>query len=167
MKWNWFEKPSAFKFTYDLTGSGWAHAGFEVAGRKVDMSVSYLHNTLEELTSAALHLIRGESIHEVVIFMDEPGECQLELKRETEKLTATITHFEDWKSWGNFDESKHKASSLIQFEISTKKFAMEVLNVLYKLHQQYGLAGYREKWVENDFPFEKYQALEVAIKQHY
>ena len=44
---------------------------------------------------------------------------------------------------------------------------MEVLNVLYKLHQQYGLAGYREKWVENDFPFEKYQALEVAIKQHY
>lgn len=98
--------------------------------------------------------------------MDEPGEYQLELKRKTETLIVSLTQFEDWKSWGMFDESKHHVHNLMVFEVSVKKFAMEVLNVLFKLYEQHGLDGYKAKWVEAEFPFAKYHALEVAIKAY-
>lgn len=153
-----------FKLTYELSGHGWAVAIVEFEGQNVSMSVSYLHDSLEQLTSAALHLLRNESIYEEVYFMGEPGEYELILSREEGLLSGLITWFDDWKSWGMFDESKHRVTKQLEFKLPVKKFAMEVLNILFRLYEQHGLQGYKNMWVEHEFPLDKYRRLEQAIK---
>lgn len=71
----------------------------QCADQRVEMTASYLHDSLRDLASAARALVGGAA--EVrVLFMDEPGEHELILRRAGEDaVEVEVLWYDDWKSW--------------------------------------------------------------------
>jgi hypothetical protein len=150
--------------TYELTGAGWALTTFEYNFQKVEIRVSYLYDSLYELASSALYLMRYQSTFEEVFFMEEPGEYQLVINRTDSLLNLTMLKLNPYPYYERLHRSSDEPVKLFEYEVPVKKYAMEVLNLLYKLYQTWGLEGYKSEWVKYDFPYEKYLLLEKAIK---
>ncbi len=70
-----------FHFSYELDGAGWATARIDHGNVSVDMTASYLHDSLRELANAVFRISRALTAEQRVVFMDEPGEHQLTLRR--------------------------------------------------------------------------------------
>ena len=61
------------RFDYKLDGAGWATATLSCDEQRIEMTVSYLHDSLKDMASAVLAILNG-AVEVKVIFMDEPGE---------------------------------------------------------------------------------------------
>lgn len=146
-----------FSMTYDLEGAGWAMARIQDGEYTVDVTISYLHDTLRELGEAARALADGAASSRVV-FMDEPGEVQMLLARRGDFLDYELRWFDDWNSWGMHPADKftilHHGSTTIA------RFFGEVRKEFEALLASYGEEGYRERWVEHDFPVELLRDLQ-------
>lgn len=89
-----------FQLQYELHEHGWAAARICHGEVSVEMTASYLHDSLRELANAAFSISRG-SAESRVVFMDEPGEHQLTLARETGgECRYSVKWYNDWESWG-------------------------------------------------------------------
>lgn len=139
----------SFTLKYDLEGAGWAMAIIQDKEERLCITVSYLHDSLRELAEAARALASGANSARVV-FMDEPGEIQLLLNRTNSGLCYEARWFDDWNSWGMHPPDRFKV--VFSGRTTVCRFAGEVTDQLETLLQEHGLAGYREKWVESDFP---------------
>ena len=113
------------------------------------LTVSYLHDSLRELAEAARALAFGANSVRVV-FMDEPGEVQLFLTRAGDTLHYEARWFDDWSSWGMHPADRFRV--VFTGVTSVRRFVGEVRSQLEFILRDYGLAGYKQKWVENDFP---------------
>lgn len=78
-----------FRCSYILDGTGWATVSVSENDRQVDMTASYLHDSLRELSQAALDLCDGNSAV-TVVFMDEPGEHHLVVTGSQNSATVDI-----------------------------------------------------------------------------
>jgi len=123
------------------------------------MTVSYLHDSLRELATSVLRLRAGES--EVkVIFMDEPGEHHLLLKRVGENLNLEVIWFDDWASWKLTPDMKPR--SLLTVIVPLAEFHYAVTKALAGLLDSFGLEGYKKKWIEHEFPLKEFEALRAS-----
>ena len=87
------------RLSYDLEDAGWATVTVECGEQKVQMTASYLHDSLRELVSAARALVSNVT-ESTVVFMDEPGEHQMVLRRiSDEEVDLEILWYDDWQSW--------------------------------------------------------------------
>jgi len=66
------------EFQYHLRNAGWADATIREGRDSVTMTVSYLHDSLEELADAMNLLLMGGK-ESGTVFMDEPGEHLMSL----------------------------------------------------------------------------------------
>jgi hypothetical protein len=83
--------------------TGWATVTFECGDQGVEMTASYLHDSLQGLASAARAIAKGET-EATVVFMDEPGEHQMVLRRITDAdVEMEIMWYDDWRSWKMHD----------------------------------------------------------------
>jgi len=152
------------KFEYNLTSAGWADSTISNDERQVKMQVSYLSDSLGDLTKAMVDLLNGAEEKEV-FFMDEPGEHRLLLRRTgKENLLVEVEWFEDWKSWELMDKET-KGEKVFSAEVSLLKVAHEVKASLDKLLEKFGVEGYKKKWIEHEFPLEPYERLKNISKQ--
>lgn len=150
-----------FYFDYELHEAGWATARIRDSDFTVDMTVSYLHDSLRELANAAFTISRTPGTSRVV-FMDEPGEHQLTLTREYgQECHYSICWFEDWDSWGM--KSLPGSRNVCSGTVSVRRLVHQVYSCLWTLYEQYGVAGYKERWGEHDFPHQEMQRL-VGLK---
>ena len=138
-----------FTLTYELCGAGWADVRIQDGAEQIDVTVSYLHDSLRELAMAARALCYGATQTRVV-FMNEPGEIQLHLLRSDETVDFEARWYGDWNSWGMHPDDKYKL--LLRGTTTVKRFVGEVYSVLCSLSKEYGLDEYKEKWIEHDFP---------------
>jgi hypothetical protein len=128
------------------------------------MTVSYLHDSLEQLTDAVICLLDGTEKSTSVTFMDEPGEHGMFLTlKNPGRLNIQIRWFNDWASWGMYPEDKFTV--VFDEECDLLLFAKQVNEQLDKLYIENGLEGYKKKWIEHDFPFNKYMKLIKMIKK--
>jgi hypothetical protein len=149
-----------FTIKYELEDAGWAQASIDFQGDSVQMTASYLHDTLRELAEAAISIVNGAKTARVV-FMDEPGEHQLLLCRlSDDKIEFEVRWFDDWESWGMLPADKYDVR--LQGSTTIRRFRHEVLNVLWKIFEEYGAENYKEKWIEHEFPLNKYEELKEA-----
>lgn len=125
------------------------------------MAVSYLHDSLYDLTTAASAVLRGAT-EATVVFMDEPGEHQL-LLRQTEPghLDFEVRWFDDWASWGM--HSPDAFEIVLTGSTTTSCFAEAVLAVLDRLWSELGPQEYKKRWVEHDFPAERHEQLKALV----
>src|SRR5688572_30658151 len=84
---------------YDLHNAGWATVTVECGDEKVEMTASYLHDSLRDLAAGARVLVR-KGTEAAVVFMDEPGEHQMVVRRISDKeVDLEIWWYDDWRSW--------------------------------------------------------------------
>lgn len=138
-----------FKLTYDLEGAGWAMARIADGDRHLDITVSYLQDSLRELAEAAHALASGAETARVV-FMDEPGEVQLVIERTERVLRYEARWFDHWSSWGIHPAEQFNV--VFSGETTVRRFMEEVKRELEVLLRHHGAAAYKQKWIEHDFP---------------
>jgi hypothetical protein len=147
------------RLNYGLHNAGWATVTLECADQRVEMAASYLHDSLRDLASAAQALSAGAS--EVrVLFMDEPGEHELVLRRGTgDTVAVEVWWHDDWKSW---KMSSSPGTRRLFGSSTVAQVRDQVVSELKRLLRENGETGYREKWVEHGFPAEELRQLEEA-----
>lgn len=149
------------KLIYELQNAGWAALKIDDGNRTFQYSVSYLYDSLCELSVTTVQLVK-EGKSGSVIFMNEPGELQLDIENmNTGQVRLTGKWYEDWASWDMFPEDKFQI--VFAFEMSLIDFATDVLLNLESLYINHGIEGYLEKWVEHEFPLKNYLRLKKLI----
>jgi hypothetical protein len=144
------------RFEYDLSGKGWADGCIEINSNIVYFSTSYLTDSLDDMLKALISLIPEVSSYPVSVaqfeWHEEPGGTVWCLRRNGEVLSVEIVSFEDLLRRKKQTVELNETCPLIDF-------SMMVVQALDLLLKQYGLEGYKEKWVNHDFPMENYLKL--------
>ncbi|MEZ6142024.1 MAG: hypothetical protein R3B84_15770 [Zavarzinella sp.] len=147
-----------FRCSYILDGTGWATVSVSENDRQVAMTASYLHDSLRELSQAALDLCDGNSAV-TVVFMAEPGEHHLIVtgSQNSALVDIEVRWFDDWASWNMYPADQFNVVFKCQTTVS--EFASAVVSVLDDLLEKWGLDGYQKKWAEHPFPKELHNQL--------
>jgi len=140
-----------FTLTYDLDDAGWAEMNIENAEGETNITISYLRDSLRELAEAAKEIGSGANSAEVV-FMDEPGHTTLVLNRVDDLLKYEVRWYDPYYN----REFKVKLSG----ETTPARFVSEVKKELRVLFDEYGEAGYIQKWIGHKFPYDLMRELE-------
>jgi hypothetical protein len=146
-------------FNYELTGAGWAEATVGIDGSIVRVTASYLSNALDDLLRAVVNVVRGIPKNSFS-FLEEPGEYCWQLQCIGEdQLSITITWYEDW-------QQLRELPGKVVFERSCRlrTFAGAVYDSSKRLIDHYGKQGYREKWVQHEFPSDRLDELQQALR---
>ena len=140
---------------YDLEDAGWATVTVECAAQKLEMTTSYLHDSLRDLASAVRALLMRAS-EATVIFMDEPGEHQMTLRNLGDHhVELQILRYEDWQSWGMDCGAGVRR---LFGKTSIEELHGQVLSELRRLLDENGQELYLEKWGE---PFPIMEMLDL------
>ena len=142
--------------SYELDDAGWATAMFGVNDKFVEMGVSYLHDSLLDLANLAIALSEGEP-PKPVILMEEPGEYQIHVSVEGRMSYVTIRHYEDWESWGLINTDLYDTALYVC--VNTNSIVEQIRASMIKIYEEYGMQGYKKKWMEHEFPIEQYNRL--------
>ncbi|WP_221029978.1 hypothetical protein [Actomonas aquatica] len=144
---------------YTLVGTGWAEAVLDHDGESVAVSASYLSDALGDLARAAIAVVRGTG--EVSFsFAEEPGEYRWILRKQSPgHHRLTLLEFD--KLWGNRPDS---AGTLLgEFTFESVEFGGMVLRTLAEVERMYGVSGYKERWVQYDFPHTEFATLRALL----
>ncbi len=129
----------------------------------VNMTVSYLHDTLAEFITAANLLLKGAPDAKVIT-MDEPGEHLVHLQSlSATNLDIEIRWFKDWASWNLITEKEFEM--VLKCQDTILNFSTEIFNNAKQILDKYGMEGYKEKWIEHDFPIDEYNRLKSLLKK--
>ncbi|WNR46892.1 hypothetical protein [Paenibacillus roseipurpureus] len=152
-----FRTESVMRFEYELTGIGWADGSIEMNSSTVYFSTSYITDALNDMLKAINALIPEVSPYSVsrvqFEWNEEPGGTVWTLSKiDNDSLRVQIISFE------NLRNKKQKVIELDE-TCSILEFTGAVVQALDLLLKQYGREGYKEKWVNNDFPMDRYLKL--------
>lgn len=153
----------SIEFKYELEEAGWANAIIFDNSQKENylaMTVSYLFDSLKNLVESVIELLESQK-DKTVIFMSEPGEHQMLLSISDENLNIEIRWYDDWASWNMYPKDQYEI--VFKGTTSLKYFAENILDCLEKIYLTYGLSGYKENWIEHDFPYNQYRKLKRKI----
>ena len=139
---------------YTLEKAGWATATWD-DGAAVEITVSYLHDSLKDLAESVILLESREPAS--VLFMDEPGEHMLLLERSGEEVSYQLRWFQDWASWNFVPQTEFRV--VAEGTMSFDHYRRQVSAVLRNILALHGLAKYKELWIEHEFPMEQYSIV--------
>lgn len=149
--------------TYVVGAAGWATAAIACGDARIEMPVSYLQDSLRDLLSAA-NAISSGAREITVVFMDEPGEHHLHVRRiDDERIILSAIWFSDWTSR---DEGGSAGTRVLSCESTVAHFRGQVLAAARAILDEHGLEGYRELWREYEFPLEQYEQLRKTRKRN-
>ena len=142
---------------YELSGSGWADAQIGEEGSLIDVTVSYLHDSLKELAEAAIKLKSG-ALSSTVVFMDEPGEHQLVIERvDDQKIDCELRWYDHWASWNMCPKDQYRV--IYKANSDLHSFVMQVQDILEEIYLTIGIDEYKRQWVEHEFPMKELEIL--------
>ncbi len=147
------------KFQYLLHHAGWATAILSCQDQIVEMTVSYLHDSLQDLASAVLAILNGAT-EANVIFMDEPGVHCLILRRKDETtLSLEVRWYDDWQRWrigsSDFETLLSGVTRLVHLR-------GQVLSAMKQILDEHGETGYKQKWCLHKFPIQEFRQLQAS-----
>jgi hypothetical protein len=155
------ERIMGVDISYNLTGTGWAECTLRVDDASVTVTASYLSDALGDLASAATAFLRGHP-RPTASFTEEPGEYRWIL----EPLSGgrvRIRILEFTQMWGRRPDEDGK--QIFQAECRLRTFAGALVSELQRVEQVYGTAGYRETWVQHDFPADRLAELQELLER--
>jgi hypothetical protein len=134
--------------SYKLTGSGWAECVLNVDGQLITMTASYLSHALENILQATIEIVKGNP-EARASFDEEPGEYRWLFKRINEQqVNVKILWFDEL--WNN--EPDENGQLNFEANCRLRTFAGAILSASQQVLLENGLAGYKNKWHEHDFP---------------
>lgn len=146
---------------YELTGKGWADGNIEVNSTVVNFTTSYLSDPLLDLLHSLISLI-PECVpyplkKTTFEWYDEPGRYTWKLERiNNEQLSIEISNYEDTSSKSKINQHLYEVCNINDF---SKTVVKELENIL-KMH---GIKGYKELWVNHEFPIKEFRILKEYI----
>ncbi|WP_168186919.1 hypothetical protein [Elizabethkingia sp. JS20170427COW] len=141
---------------YILENSGWAILEIGNGDKTIKIDISYLHDSLKNMAESAINL--RNKFETSVIFMDEPGEHWLVLKKNKKNdIEYELRWYEHWASWNLLNEEKYEVK--MDGITTLPKYINEVRKNLIQIFEQYGTEKYKEKWGEHEFPIQEYKQL--------
>ena len=146
-------------FKYRLTGSGWAVCELEFESKKYSFGAGYLTDAFGNFLQALLNInpLYTEECYiesgSSFFWDDEPAGTEWNfqyLGNDRMLLSATT-----------YDDISHLENPKVELEteLSYEKFLIEVINESELLLKEFGIVGYKEMWVEHDFPLSTYLKL--------
>ncbi len=152
----------ALRINYNLADHGWADVHMNHGHQSVDMTVSYLHDTLAEFITAANLLLKGAPDAKVIA-MDEPGEHLVHLTSpDRASLVIEIRWFKDRASWDLVTEKEFEV--VFKCDDTILNFSTGIFNNAKRILDKHGMQGYKEKWIKHDFPMGEYNRLKSLLK---
>lgn len=140
---------------FKLTGAGWSECVLEIYGQSCTVTASYLSDALRELISGVNHILSGGNDARFR-FDEEPGEYRWILGRvDAGAVSVRILEFPEL--WGDKPDSEGKV--IFDVTCSIRELAHALLSSLNSLLTEIGLDGYKEKWINAEFPLEEYKKL--------
>lgn len=147
------------QISYDLVGTGWARCKICVNDACATVTASYLSDALDDLALAILAAMRGHP-HATASFTQEPGEYRWVFEPLPEgQVSVRILEFNEM--WGGRPDVEGELIFLAQCRLRT--LAGALVSELQRLERTHGLAGYREKWVQHDFPTQRLVELQNLL----
>lgn len=144
----------AVEFDYRLVGTGWSEARFAIDEAWVTLTASYLEDALGGLLGAMLKIALGDEKARCS-WEEEPGEYRWILTRDGERLRVQILAFPDL-----YDNSPdEQGRPVLDAETYVRPVIAAVVRGAERVLAEHGASGYREKWVDHDFPSEELQQL--------
>ena len=150
----------SLQITYDLVGTGWCRCTVTLGELQAVITGSYLCDCLAGLAAAAVEMAEGATSSRFS-FDEEPGEYRWIVERDGDRLRLRIIEFEEL--WGNQDDAAGKV--LIDSRCSVIEFSVAVRDTLDRVLAKHGAAGYKEKWVEHEFPEDLRCMLADALRK--
>jgi hypothetical protein len=152
-------------FKYELSGVGWADGFIEINSSVAYFTTSYLTNALKDLLGSLLSLIP-----ECVPFPlksttfewhEEPGGTvwSFEKKNSKEVLIRIV-------SYENMFPKKEIGIDINEV-CPIDDLVIVIVNELEVLLKKHGVDGYKEKWVNHEFPSAEYQSLISYLTQNH
>lgn len=144
---------------YKLVGLGWAACSLTVGDKHIDLTASYIGDALGDLVTATLFVMQGESEAQFS-FQEEPGRYQWTLRRiADDRIAISIAELERNVPAGPNEEGVE----VFQATCDRLAFARAMVTALDEVLREHGPEGYREKWVEYDFPLAEYRELKELV----
>jgi hypothetical protein len=144
------------RFSWELSGSGWAtYRIADTVGEQKNF-VSYCTNALADMLCGVAGLY-GDSSVQRISFDLEPAEMRWQLRRRGADVKIAIYYFPDMSgSWDAPDRDGRLSWSSTQPRRVLGHAVMEAAQAVLSLH---GEDGYLEKWVQHPFPVAAQQDL--------
>jgi hypothetical protein len=147
-------------FSYSLVGAGWSKCSAVIGEQCATVTASYLSDALGDLVRAVIRLVEGQP-EASASFEEEPGEYRWRFFRKApDRLSVRILEFPQLWAYRPDEEGK----PVLEAECRLRTFAGAILSELQRLLAEYGAAGYREKWVQHDFPREEMERLQQLLR---
>lgn len=141
---------------YNLLETGWAEFTFRNSEKRIEVSASYLHDSLLELTEATLLLCKGSKEADVT-FVEEPGHHRLILKRnDQDRINLTLQWFKEWPTKKEKPDRK-----VFKTDVSLTELKEQVLGILEYIEKKIGPDKYHKLWKNHEFPSKHYQRLKA------
>ena len=149
----------SIEVSYYLTGTGWADCDVRSGEERAHLSASYLSDALNDLVAAVVSLLRGNS-EATAVFEEEPGRFTWRLERLSPERVRVCIY-----SLLTEEESQAGPDGALIFdaECDARAFGMAVKMELERLWRELGPVGYKEKWVEHDFPQQRLIELRALL----
>ncbi len=149
------------EISYKLVGTGWAECKVTDENKQVTVTASYLSDALGALSEAVLNMMTG--VHETrASFDEEPGEYRWVFTRQNDsddKVHLQIIEFTELWS-GKPDED---GAVIFESSCSADQLGKAMVTCLDAVKDIYGDAGYKEKWVEHEFPSKTHAQLKKYL----
>ncbi|MEI6513468.1 MAG: hypothetical protein WCO51_09375 [bacterium] len=166
-----------FRFRYDIEEYGWATAwvGNDVEQR--ELRVSCLHEPLSKMAWLACYLMDGENagnalydrVEGHVLFQDEPGAHWLIIEEPMPDVQRQgsgeiiIDYALTPEAPIGFSLQRHSeyffgtgipatATEIMRGNTTVRQFSQSVLEELQRLLNIHSFSGFRERWIEYEFP---------------
>ncbi|OPH52008.1 hypothetical protein BC351_34090 [Paenibacillus ferrarius] len=149
------------RFEYKLSGKGWAEGFIEINSNIAYFTTSYLTDALDDMLKALILLIPEISTYPVSAthfeWHEEPGGTLWNLRRVREDmLNIEIVSFEDLLKRKKETIDMNETCSIIDF-------VKVIIHGLDLVLSKYGADGFKEEWVNHDFPMKNYFRLKSYI----
>jgi hypothetical protein len=151
---------------FNLQDAGWADGSVIIEGKEIfNYDVSYLQDVLGSLASSAVNIINGSKF-ERFFWWSEPGEYLWVIQEENNKLRIKIDVYDDWGSELENGEYQNNSKLFESFEavLDKNEFISAVYQCLKSVYEEYGEKGYKDKWIEHDFPMKDFKEIGVYLK---
>ena len=145
----------AVEFDFKLVGTGWARARLAVGSKSVELTASYLGDALGDLLAAMSLLVAGEP-EARFSWDEEPGEYRWIVSCADDVARTRVLAFEHLRGHTSDDEGRE----LFNGSCSLRALIAAVARAAHDVLDEWGIEGYRLRWVEHDFPAHELDQLD-------
>lgn len=138
---------SAVRFTFSLTGAGWATATLAAGSETVELPASYISNALGDLLRALVVLTSG-STEAHCSWEEEPGEYRWLFSVVVERATLRVLWFDEM--WDRLPDGRGRL--VFRTEQPLVEMLRAITDGAANVLQGHGEAGYFMQWAEHSYP---------------